>query len=369
MICREPSCAAAVVLQETANAPSSTHTKKLTSFFILAPFIEVSPTWKSLIRDKPMGFGGNSIYRSSRCNVKRGITCVTPRKVRRLLRHHDRSQVLTCRAPYPNAARPNHIKISIRVDAHSVRNTVFFRRLLRSEDPAIGYGPVRMKVVDTNVEVLIVIYIQLFPVGRKRQTIRLANFLCKQGDLAVLSYTIDSLKRSFLLLSFRQVRGGIGDINRSVWPKHHIIRRVKPLAAIPIRNNCVALAVRRKTNHRPQHARAIQNPSMPVIGVSVRIPQSNHFLLLPALYIDLENLVQRLIADIQETGLIPDRPLGEAESGRNGSQICTVIYQFPELRRETLQFKLSLWHLRAGCGAKHRPQECGYACYHQQSCS
>src|SRR5205807_4867897 len=45
------------------------------------------------------------------------------------------------------------------------------------------------------------------------------------------------------------------------------------------------------------------------------------------------DLVLRFIADVEETGRIPDRPLGETEPGGNCRELRIVIQEFPELRR------------------------------------
>ena len=55
--------------------------------------------------------------------------------------------------------------------------------------------------------------------------------------------------------------------------------------------------------------------------------------------IHAKNLVNRLVADVEESRRIPHRPLGEAEAGGNGFQFRVAADEFQELRRKRLKLE------------------------------
>src|SRR6185437_1580857 len=87
-----------------------------------------------------------------------------------------------------------------------------------------------------------------------------------------------------------------------------------------------------------KHAGAIEQAEMRVEGVAVRIAQfSQRFL--SAVEINAKDLIQALVAHIEQPRRIPDRAFGKAESIGDSGEFRVVIDKIPELRRERHQFE------------------------------
>src|SRR5439155_18635199 len=64
--------------------------------------------------------------------------------------------------------------------------------------------------------------------------------------------------------------------------------------------------------------------------------------------INPENLVDRLVTDVEKPCRIPHRSLGEAKACRNSLQLRVVVDDFPKLRRERLKLKVIAFLPRKG---------------------
>src|SRR6266567_45986 len=71
---------------------------------------------------------------------------------------------------------------------------------------------------------------------------------------------------------------------------------------------------------------------LPVVGVAVGIAKRNQFLF-AAVEEDAKNLVLHFVAYIEEAGLVPDWPFGEAKIARNLRQLRLAVEQLPEFWR------------------------------------
>ncbi len=63
---------------------------------------------------------------------------------------------------------------------------------------------------------------------------------------------------------------------------------------------------------------------------------------LPAIKGNAKNLVEFLVADIQKSAGIPDRPFRETKSAGNNFKFCVARNEFPELRRCLFQLEFTL---------------------------
>src|SRR5262249_13915060 len=98
----------------------------------------------------------------------------------------------------------------------------------------------------------------------------------------------------------------------------------------------------RDFDNRAQYAGAVDQAMLAVEGVAIGIAQRDDFFL-PAVGVDAENLVDGLIAYVEEPGGIPHRAFGEAEIARNLFQLRIAIDEIPEFRRQGLQFELAFY--------------------------
>jgi hypothetical protein len=100
-----------------------------------------------------------------------------------------------------------------------------------------------------------------------------------------------------------------------------------------------------------EHARAIDEVVSAVESIAVRVAQFDQGFL-ASVGIDAEDLVQGLVADVEETGRIPHGAFREAESGCHLRQPSAAIDELPERGRPSGQLKLT-----GGFGTHRRAQE------------
>jgi hypothetical protein len=107
-----------------------------------------------------------AVSTNPRVLVRRRYTeVVSPGEIGRLLRHLDRTQMVTLRVPYPNAFWAGHKQVAGGVNFYSVGHAVVRSARFLAEDPAVAQRSVRCDVVHTNVSLLTVIHVEMFSIG------------------------------------------------------------------------------------------------------------------------------------------------------------------------------------------------------------
>ena len=85
-----------------------------------------------------MRTGRYLIHRSGRRYVEGGVIGVSPGKVRRLLGHDNRSQMMSGCIPNPYAPGTNDIQVSLAIDPHAIGHTVVRAARLDAEDASVA---------------------------------------------------------------------------------------------------------------------------------------------------------------------------------------------------------------------------------------
>ena len=85
-----------------------------------------------------MGAGRDLINRSGCRDVEGGVIGVSPGKVRWLLRHDDRSQMMAGWIPNPYALGADHIEVSLAIDPHAIGHAVILAARFDAEDASVA---------------------------------------------------------------------------------------------------------------------------------------------------------------------------------------------------------------------------------------
>src|ERR1035438_8629756 len=214
--------------------------------------------------------------------------------------------------PDPNPTRAGNIEISLAVNFYAVWNTVFLATWFFPKNAAVRQRSIRLKIVHPNVALLAVVNVELLAIGRKGQPVGLRQLFGQQRDFSIGIQAEDSLKGKLLFFSRYQVKRWIGEIQSTAGTKHYVIRTVQFLAFEAIGKNCV-LAFGSYSDYRAQHAGAIDQAVLLVVGVAVWIAKRDDFGSL-AIQRHLINLVHFFVADVEKSSGVPDRTFREAEA-------------------------------------------------------
>src|SRR5579863_1017606 len=249
--------------------------------------------------------------------------------------------------PNPNAFRASDENITFAIDAHAVGNSFALISLFISKNAAVRERAVGVNIVDANVFLRAVVHVEMLSIGREGEAVGLREIFCQQRDLAAVVETIDALIRDLLRLPFHQVERGVGEIDRAIGSYRDVVRTVEFLPFEVVGEDGV-LAVRRDPNNRAQNARRVDKAKLTVVGIAVWIAQRDQFLFVPV-GIDAKNLVDLFIADVDESGFIPDWTFGEAEARCDGFELGLLRNKLPESGRLCFQFEFSFrFLLRTG---------------------
>src|SRR5580700_1813399 len=293
------------------------------------------------IRHKAANLHPYFVDRSCRRDIERAVVLVAPGEIRGLGGNHDCPEVAALLVPHPDTLWPGDKQISLLVHLQSVGYALAFTSGLLAENPTVLQRAIGRKIIDADIPLLAVIYVEALAIGRESQSIGLRQIFGQKAGLASFVEPINALERNFLRFSLGQIERGIGEINGAVGPNDHIVRTVEPFSFEMVRENGV-LSIRANANNRAQYARAIEQPELPVKRAPVRIAQGDQ-LLFVSVGINSIDLVDLFVADIKKPGLVPHRPLGESKSTRHRFQLRIVAYQFPECRRFRAQLEFVWW--------------------------
>src|SRR5258708_7249580 len=136
----------------------------------------------------------------------------------------------------------------------------------------------------------------MFSVGREGKPVGLDQVFSQEANATLVVEAVHTLKRNFLLLSLDQIKRRVREVNGAVGTSHNIIGAVEFLAFIAVGEDSV-FSLRRDRDDGSQNAGAINQAVLPVVGVAVRISESDHFLF-AAIERDAIDLVLLFIAHV-----------------------------------------------------------------------
>jgi hypothetical protein len=146
----------------------------------------------------------------------------------------------------------------------------------------------------------------------------------------------------FLSLALHQIERGIGETDRTVGTDDDVVGAVELLAFEVVGEDGV-LTVWSDSNDGAQDARGVDQTELTVVGVAVGIAECEQ-LFFVAVGVDAKNFVDLFVANIDETGFVPDRTFGETKAGGNGFELRLFRDELPESWRVRFKFELS-WRL------------------------
>src|ERR1041384_1868280 len=240
--------------------------------------------------------------------------------------------------PYPDSLWPSNKDISLQVYFDSVGYSFPFCSTLFAKDAAIAQRAAGCDIINPNVELLfvIVVYVQTLAIRRKCKPIWLREILGQERHCAFFIQAVHALIRNFLLLTFRQIEGRIGEVQRAIWTEHYVVGTIKFLSFKMVGQDLV-LANGRNLNDCPQHASAINQPALLVVSIAVCVAQADDFFFSAVSYINPENIVQSPVANVQESRVVPYRAFSKSKPSRNFAQTCILVNQLPESWRPRLK--------------------------------
>ena len=129
--------------------------------------------------------GRDLIHRRGRRNVERGVIRVSPGKIGRLLGHDNGSEVMTGRDPKPIFhVGPTTYRFPWRSTFIPSGTPSFRSAWLDAKDAPVAQ-PAVVKVINTNILLLRVVYVKLCAVGGKGEPVGFIKIFGKQLNLAV----------------------------------------------------------------------------------------------------------------------------------------------------------------------------------------
>src|ERR1700756_2677156 len=184
--------------------------------------------WTQLVlkvRNEALGFCSEPVHRCRRCDVKRVVLRIAPSQIGRLFGHHDCAQVISVCVPHPDALRACHEEIAFVIHFDSVWNAFTLSSRLFAEDSAMSECSVGRHVVDADISLLVIVYVELLAIG----------------------------------------------------PDNDIVRAIETFSFVPIGEHFV-FSVRSYFDNGSQHARTVNQTVAAVESISVRITQRDDFL-------------------------------------------------------------------------------------------
>src|SRR5579871_1559125 len=291
------------------------------------------------IRHESRDLHPQTIDRSRSGDIERPVVFVSPSQIRRLLRNHNRADMMALGVPHPNSLGSGDEKISLPVDFDSVGHTIVVCARLFAKNAPILQNTIGSNVVDPDIALLAVVDIKMSSIGRKSQAVRLRQVFCQQANTALVVQPIDPLEGNLLLFSLGQIKRGVGKVDCAVRADDDIVWTIELLSLVMVRQHGM-LALGRDANDCPQDTGTVEQLAVAIEGVTVGIAKGNQFFF-PSIGEDTEDLVDFLIAHIKKSCCVPNRSLGKTKAGRNQIKLCILAHKLPKFRRLGLKLELA----------------------------
>ena len=141
------------------------------------------------IRYESVDFRSQTIHGSRRRNVERAVVLVSPGEIGGLLGHFDCAQMVALRVPTQTPFGPVTNRVSVTINLDSVGDAIVRSSGFFAEDAAIAQRTIGRDVIDANISlgIVIVVDVEMFSVGRKRQAVGLGQVFSEEAELPLSS--------------------------------------------------------------------------------------------------------------------------------------------------------------------------------------